>query len=477
MNSKNLELCKGLIKSSYVDLATQATNQFNKLLEILLIQRRLPDEGWDDLSIETFLHQVALMDSNNFIENIGVGEREGRVYSGLVEKRHFSLSHGIGRSGDINEQQPKAAGSSLLQKLLKYLVSDAMRLSGLETTTFSSLLVLPLATGMTIALTLLTLSKKKPQARYVIFPRIDQKSCLKSICTANLIPVVVDGRLDGDSIKTDLEAIRLKITEIGADNILGILSTTSCFAPRVPDSVVELSQLCKEFQLCHVINNAYGLQCTKISHLINQACRLGRVDAFVQSTDKNFQVPVGGAIVASPNSDVIDQISKNYPGRASGSPQLDLVITLLSMGKKGWVNLLESRKQLLPYFIESLSKLALKHNQRVLITKDNKISVGLTLASAPLVDATVNSSSATKITMIGSQLYSRQCSGSRVVEINNQKKNISSIDFLNYGSHIDHYPFSYLTVACAIGIQKEEIDLFIERLDKLFLENNKKSTD
>jgi arylsulfatase len=45
--------------------------------------------------------------------------------------------------------------------------------------------------------------------------------------------------------------------------------------------------------VAHVINNAYGLQCKKTSKLINRACAVGRVDAVVCSTDKNFLVPVG----------------------------------------------------------------------------------------------------------------------------------------------------------------------------------------
>ena len=59
------------------------------------------------------------MDSNNFPDNIGVGEREGRVYSGIVMERHFGFSHGIGRSGDVMAVQPKAAGSSLVVQLTK----------------------------------------------------------------------------------------------------------------------------------------------------------------------------------------------------------------------------------------------------------------------------------------------------------------------------------------------------------------------
>jgi hypothetical protein len=42
------------------------------------------------------------MDSNNFPENCGAGEREGRIFSGMVARRCWSLAHGIGRSG-LNE--------------------------------------------------------------------------------------------------------------------------------------------------------------------------------------------------------------------------------------------------------------------------------------------------------------------------------------------------------------------------------------
>jgi O-phospho-L-seryl-tRNASec:L-selenocysteinyl-tRNA synthase len=45
-----------------------------------------------------------------------------------------------------------------------------------------------------------------------------------------------------------------------------------------------------------------------------EASRVGRLDCFVQSTDKNFMVPVGGSIVASFDAKVIDDISKLYPG-------------------------------------------------------------------------------------------------------------------------------------------------------------------
>jgi O-phospho-L-seryl-tRNASec:L-selenocysteinyl-tRNA synthase len=50
------------------------------------------------------------MDSNTFPGQVGLGEREGRVACPLVARRHGLLAHGIGRSGDITAEQPKAAG-------------------------------------------------------------------------------------------------------------------------------------------------------------------------------------------------------------------------------------------------------------------------------------------------------------------------------------------------------------------------------
>ena len=56
----------------------------------------------DELTIKCLLSKMAVMDSNNFQNNTGVGEREGRIYSQLVKDKNFSMGHGIGRSGDVN---------------------------------------------------------------------------------------------------------------------------------------------------------------------------------------------------------------------------------------------------------------------------------------------------------------------------------------------------------------------------------------
>ena len=48
----------------------------------------------------------------------------------------------------------------------------------------SSCFVVPMATGMSVALSLLSLRQRRPKAQYVLWPRIDQKSCIKSVVTS-----------------------------------------------------------------------------------------------------------------------------------------------------------------------------------------------------------------------------------------------------------------------------------------------------
>ena len=55
------------------------------------------------------------------------------------------MTHGIGRSGNIRDPQPKAAGSSIICKLTDALVLDAVRTAGVKI--MKEALVLPMATG------------------------------------------------------------------------------------------------------------------------------------------------------------------------------------------------------------------------------------------------------------------------------------------------------------------------------------------
>ncbi len=107
-----------------------------------------------------------------------------------------------------------------------------------------------------------------------------------------------------------------------------------------------------------------------------KASRTGRVDIVVQSTDKNLLVPVGGSIIAAFDENVLNRISRTYPGRASSSQSLDILITLLSMGTETYKSLLCERKECFKYLKTELSKIAEKYGEKVLETPSNPISMG-----------------------------------------------------------------------------------------------------
>lgn len=253
-----------------------------------------------------------------------------------------------------------------------------------------------------------------------------------------------------------------------------MLSTTSCFAPRIPDDVAGIAALCKEFNVAHVVNNAYGIVCGKIANALNHAVKHGRVDCVVSSTDKNFLVPVGGAVAYSADSSTIDRMNSLYPGRASAAPILDLFITFLSMGKKKFLDLLSERKANFAYLQTSLKAFADRHtNLKVLDTKENGISIGLDLSRVFADDASAEKEQ----TNIGGMLYNKRVMGSRVVTNQKKLKDVCGILFKNYGSHEDAGTnLPYLTAASAIGMKKEEVDLFLLRLDAVLKEISRKTT-
>uniref|UniRef100_A0A8C7Z057 O-phosphoseryl-tRNA(Sec) selenium transferase n=1 Tax=Oryzias sinensis TaxID=183150 RepID=A0A8C7Z057_9TELE len=456
MNSENFLLSEKIVSPSYVRQGSQARRGHEQLIRQLLEQGKCPEEGWSESTVELFLNELAVMDSNNFLGNCGVGEREGRVASGLVARRHYRLIHGIGRSGDIAAIQPKAAGSSLLNKLTNSVVLDILKLSGVRSV--ASCFVVPMATGMSLALCFLTLRHRRPKARYIIWPRIDQKSCFKSMITAGFEPVVVENVLDGDELRTDLEAVERKVEELGAENILCVHSTTSCFAPRVPDSLEELAAMCAKHNIPHVVNNAYGVQSSKCMHLIQQGARVGRIDAFVQSLDKNFMVPVGGAIIAGFDAAFIEEISKMYPGDSCwfASPSCCLVastsVFVFSHER------LHDLQEIYSILAEELKRLASAHGERLLHTPHNPISLAMSLDG-------LQATSDKAVTQLGSMLFTRQVSGARVIPLGKEQI-INGYTFRGFMSHSESYPCPYLNAASAIGITREDVALCIKRLDK-----------
>ena len=88
-----------MVNPTYIRLAQNSLNRRDKMMKELLTQRQLPEEPIDDLTIRYLLDTLALMDSNNFHQKAGVGERESRVFSRLVEERHYHMGHGIGMYG------------------------------------------------------------------------------------------------------------------------------------------------------------------------------------------------------------------------------------------------------------------------------------------------------------------------------------------------------------------------------------------
>lgn len=319
-------------------------------------------------------------------------------------------------------------------------------------------ILLPMATGMSLMLCLLAFKSRRSDAKYVLWSRIDQKSCFKCIMTANLIPIVIDPIRNEDELETNVTEFEHQIHKLGAHNIVCIISTTSCFAPRGCDDIEALAVLAKKQNIPHLINNAYGLQSTFLTHQIEQAQRAGNVDLIVQSTDKNLLVPVGGAIVAGSNKKLVDDVAKRYAGRGSSSPTLDVFMTLLSLGRDGYMRLVQERKEMFIYLRQKMRNVSTRHNEKLLITKRNPISIAMTLENFDKA----------KVSMIGSMLFTRGVSGCRV--ISTESMSIDGHKFQGWGSHITHSNNTlYMTAAAGLGITKSDIDGFIDKLDKVLL--------
>lgn len=343
--------------------------------------------------------------------------------SELVARRHYNFGHGIGRSGDLLEAQPKAAGSTLLASLTNALLLDLMKMLGLQSC--RGCFLVPLATGMTLTLCLQALRKRRPNAKYVLWSRIDQKSCFKAITAAGLQPIVIPVQVLAHecTLVTDCGQFEQRIRELGAANILCLYSTTSCFAPRNCDSVVELAKLAKSAAVPHLVNNAYGLQCEDIMGQLERAQRVGRIDYVVQSTDKNLLVPVGGAIVASCDEQLLQHLASSYAGRASSSQTLDVFMTLLSLGRSGYQALLRERRQNFQYLKQRLQQFAAEHGEIVPQSTFNQISLALTVSTLRRLGEEEHS-----VTQLGAMLHSRGVSGVRVVPVG-QTKSIDGYEF------------------------------------------------
>lgn len=622
MDDRCFSLAEAYCRKQYVHCGRENLQSLNRVCRSILAQRRCPEEGLSDLMIEHILTQLSLMDANNFQGHIGGGEREGRIISSLVRRRHYGLAHGIGRSGNLTDAQPKAAGSTLLYNLTNALMLDFLRLAG--GASFRAAVCVPMATGMTISLVLRSIAKwrlgemnelefitplspcphndpytvggksnvtqlpmskspptdssQKPfsgetqrpnSCRFIIWPRIDQKTALKCIesagfeavpvslrpapvfhchstssrgrhkcakskyfhsqtCTCSHIHNTTGSSSASSHSSTHPFFLQVHVEDIasavelagGPGAVLCILSTTSCFAPRLPDDVVAISRYAQEKNIPYVVNNAYGTQSRTIMKQIETAQRKYRVDYVIQSGDKNFLVPVGGAIVASSSADLIRRVGALYAGRASASPIVDLFITALHLGRSGMKELWRRREEVWAYMVSRVKDFAQNRRERLveelnsgcsecLSQKDdssssancfhslpfrNNISLAVTMNRFGLCEEEEAGSPVAKETgpeemlgnfslsaknhekqisackEFGAKLFRSRVTGPRVIIPDPDGLTViaDKYRFRSYGCHQDFPLCPLLVMACGIGMMKEEVDDFMRILEKLW---------
>lgn len=424
---------KGLIPQNMLKRSFMALNTQLDLVRELLQQRRIPKSGWGDDIIAFFLKLLSMMDVDKDLENVRVGEREARVASPLTSELASGFCHGVGRSGALLAPQPKAPGASVLYELSNILALDAMKRFGAPN--LKSAIVIPMATGMSIALTLATVRDSTNGGQnVVVYPRIDHDSPLKALSLVNMKPRTVEGKVYGDAVRVPPE----DVTKAIDDQCCAILSTTTFFPPREQDSIKEIARIASEKNIFHVINNAYGVQSREIMREINLAMNAGRVDAVIQSTDKNFLTPVGGAIVASPDEKFVEKVASHYAGRASSAPIYQFLAAILSLGIDKYEKLRDIQQLNKKLLQKLLAEMADSLGERLLNT-NNPIASAMTISR---VDPSV----------LGGILYSLRLSGPRVVPAG------------NWGSCCNNYPCQYVVMNAAIGSQENDITLAVEKL-------------
>jgi O-phospho-L-seryl-tRNASec:L-selenocysteinyl-tRNA synthase len=421
-------LPKAMLKRSLVTYGSQ-TN----LIRSFLKQRKVPESGWPDDVIRLLIKLLSMMDTDKDLEGIRIGEREARVASPLVSELASGFCHGVGRSGSLISPQPKAPGASILYELTNKCALDALQRLGIPK--LRSAFVSPVATGMSIALALAAARDASGSERnIVVFPRVDHDSPLKAIDLVNLKPRTIQGNIYGDAVRIPVDSVAEAIDKKCA----AILSTTTFFPPRESDSIVEIARIASEENVFHVINNAYGAQSREIMREIQSAIGVGRVDAIIQSTDKNFLTPVGGAIIASPDEKFMERIASCYAGRASASPIYQFLASILSVGINGYERLRDSQESNRKLLQKLLGETADLYGEKLLDVK-SPIACAMTITS-------------TDPSLLGGILYSLRLSGPKVIPQGSR------------GSCCENYPCSYIVMNAAIGSRDTDITEAVGKL-------------
>ncbi|MFX0107299.1 MAG: O-phosphoseryl-tRNA(Sec) selenium transferase [Candidatus Hodarchaeota archaeon] len=423
-------LPKGMIERGEITLDTLLGP-----IRDLLNRRQLPEDGFSDLQIDLLFRLLSSMDTDKDPKAARVGEREARVASPYIGQLATGFNHGIGRSGHIAAPQPKAPGASLMQQIANKVALDAIRKLGLPAVKDG--MVLPISTGMTIALTLSAMRRKFGVNR-ILYPRIDHDSPTRAINLAGLEHIPIPTILEEDAVRVDMTNLG-KI--MAKEETFAVLATTTFFPPRESDPIKEIAQLCKEYNAPLIVNNAYGVQSEEVMKSIRSAIDAGRIDAVVQSSDKNFLTPVGGSVVVSPEEQTVEWIAESYAGRASAAPIVQTLGALLATGYKSYLELRKEQRSNRAFLETRLTEIAVDVGQRVLSVV-NPVACAITLDGLDAKE-------------IGGRLYNLRITGPRAVAKGNP------------GSCIDNYPHSYLVMNAAIGASRDDVE---EATTKLYKE-------
>ena len=400
----------------------------------VLNRRVFPDKSLTDAQLELMVQILSSMDTDKDPEAARVGEREGRIASPFIGALAAGFNHGIGRSGQLSAPQPKAAGASLMQQVANTVALDAIRKLGLSNVKAG--IVTPLSTGMTLALALGAL-RRELHIKRVLYPRIDHISPRRGISLTGLKEVPVSTLIEDDAVRVNLGELE---TLISKTKSCAVLCTTTFFPPRESDPVKAVARLCADHDVPMIVNNAYGVQSQDIMNQLRSAVDAGRVDAIVQSSDKNFMAPVGGSIIVSPNPAVIDWTADTYAGRATAAPIVQTLSALLSLGLDRYRDLRRRQLENLAFLRDRLAAIAETHGQRILDVK-NPVAWAMTLNGLDVQE-------------IGARLYNARVTGPRAIEAG------------AFGSSVENYPHSYIVMNAAIGASHEDVETATTKLDK-----------
>ena len=427
-------------------------NNFTKPIRTLFEQKNVPTEPWSDEQIEYFLQILSNMDTDKDKIAAKVGEREARIASKLHLKTSAGFCHGIGRSGFLTAPQPKAPGGSIMYEISNYLARNILKNFGLPN--IKEAIVVPLCTGMSLSLCLGAFRPKNDEnnlitKRTILVPQIDHKSILKSIDLMGFKTKIIKGKIFNDAVRIPIEDIKANYD----DNCFAIISISSFFPPRESDDIRGISKFAHEKDLIHIVINAYGVQSPEWMKLIRSAIDAGRVDAIIQSTDKNFLTPVGGALIASPIKENIIKISQAYAGRASATPIVNFLISVLSIGINGYQKLIIEQQENHRLLKEKLNEVAEKINERILDVF-NPVAIALSLKNLK----------EEQLYVLGGALYNLRVTGPRVY---NPKEKA-------FGTCCENYHTPYIVMNAAIGSKTKDITSAVERFEKAYLQITQK---